>query len=259
MLIVDDEKSLRDMLQLLFHKQGFEVSTAANYTEGVAAAIRSTPTSSSATSRCPTATAWTCCRKVRAESLPTPVIMITAHTSTEDAIQALKRGAVDYISKPFNNDELVMIVQRALGEKQLQDENLYLRQELAGKYNFANIIGRGSPDAGDLPDDRAHRQGLHDRAPDGRERHGQGARSRGRSTSPRSARTRSSSRSTAARCPRRSSSPSSSATSGAPSRAPCGRSAASSRRPTAARSSSTRSPRRRRRCRSSCSAPSRRR
>ncbi len=82
--------------------------------------------------------------RVRAESLPTPVIMITAHTSTEDAIEALKRGATDYIPKPFNNDELVMIVRRALGEKQLQDENLYLRQELAGKYTFANIIGRAA-------------------------------------------------------------------------------------------------------------------
>ncbi len=56
----------------------------------------------------------------------------------------MKRGAVDYISKPFNNDELLLVVRRALGEKQLQDENLYLRQELAGKYTFANIIGKGS-------------------------------------------------------------------------------------------------------------------
>ena len=70
--------------------------------------------------------------------------MMTAYTSTEDAIEAMKRGAADYISKPFDIEELKMIVRRALGEKQLQDENLYLRQELAGKYSFANIIGRGS-------------------------------------------------------------------------------------------------------------------
>ena len=144
MLIVDDEKSLRDMLQLLFHKQGFEATTAANYTEGVAAAIRLSPDVILCDIKMPDGNGLDLLSRVRAEGLPTPVIMITAHTSTEDAIQALKRGATDYIPKPFNNDELVMIVRRALGEKQLQDENLYLRQELAGKYNFSNIIGRGS-------------------------------------------------------------------------------------------------------------------
>ena len=82
--------------------------------------------------------------KAKAVRPDVPVIMITAHTSKEDEIQALRRGATDYIPKPFNNDELVMIVRRALGEKLLQDENVYLRKELAGKYNFANIIGRGS-------------------------------------------------------------------------------------------------------------------
>ncbi len=144
LLIVDDEKSLRDMLQVLFHKQGFEVQTAANYTEGVAGALRLSPDVILCDIKMPDGNGLDLLAKVRAEGLPTPVIMITAHTSTEDAIQALKRGATDYIPKPFNNDELVMVVRRALGEKQLQDENVYLRQELAGKYNFANIIGRGS-------------------------------------------------------------------------------------------------------------------
>ena len=144
LLIVDDEKSLRDMLQLLFHKQGFEATTAANFTEGVAAAIRLNPDVILCDIKMPDGNGLDLLSRVRAEGMPTPVIMITAHTSTEDAIQALKRGATDYIPKPFNNDELVMIVRRALGEKQLQDENVYLRQELAGKYTFANIIGRGS-------------------------------------------------------------------------------------------------------------------
>jgi DNA-binding NtrC family response regulator len=144
MLIVDDEKSLRDMLQLLFHKQGYEATTAANYTEGVAAAIRLSPDVILCDIKMPDGNGLDLLSRVRSEGLQTPVIMITAHTSTEDAIQALKRGATDYIPKPFNNDELMMIVRRALGEKQLQDENVYLRKELAGKYNFSNIIGRGS-------------------------------------------------------------------------------------------------------------------
>ena len=83
-------------------------------------------------------------RKVKAENPKTPVIMITAHTSAKDAIEAMKAGAVDYISKPFDIEELGLIVDRALGEKQLQDENIYLKQELAARYTFANIIGKGS-------------------------------------------------------------------------------------------------------------------
>src|SRR6476646_588097 len=144
LLIVDDEASIRDMLAFFFHKRGFEVLTASNYAEGAASAIRSSPDLVLCDIKMPDGNGLDLLSKVRDEKLPTPVIMITAHTSTEDAIQAMKRGAVDYISKPFNNDELLLVVRRALGEKQLQDENLYLRQELAGKYTFANIIGKGS-------------------------------------------------------------------------------------------------------------------
>jgi DNA-binding NtrC family response regulator len=83
-------------------------------------------------------------RKVKEEQEHIPIIMITAHTSTQDAVDAMKAGAVDYIAKPFDNDELVLIVRRAVGEKNLQAENVYLKQELRDKYRFANIIGKGS-------------------------------------------------------------------------------------------------------------------
>jgi two-component system response regulator PilR (NtrC family) len=144
LLIVDDEKSLRDMLSVLFHKQGFEVLSAANYTEGVAAAVRNSPDVILCDIKMPDGNGLDLLSRVREEGLPTPVIMITAHTSTEDAVEAMKRGATDYISKPFNNDELLLVVRRAIGEKRLQDENLYLRQELAARYTFSNIIGKGS-------------------------------------------------------------------------------------------------------------------
>jgi len=144
LLIIDDEKSLREVLQYFFHKQGFEVSIAANYTEGLAAALRSNPDVVLCDIKMPDGNGLDLLARVHEEKLDMPVIMITAHGSTEDAIQAMKRGAVDYIPKPFDNDELLLIVRRAIGEKQLQDENTYLKQELAGKYQFANIVGRGS-------------------------------------------------------------------------------------------------------------------
>jgi DNA-binding NtrC family response regulator len=144
LLIVDDEASIRDMLAFFFHKKGFEVMTASNFTEGQSSALRSTPDLVLCDIKMPDGNGLDLLKKIKTESPKTPVIMITAHTSTPDAIEAMKLGAVDYIAKPFNIEELALIVDRALGEKELRDENVYLKQELAGKYTFANIIGKGS-------------------------------------------------------------------------------------------------------------------
>ncbi len=144
LLIVDDEASIRDMLAFFFHKRGFEVMTASNFTEGQASTLRSTPDLVLCDIKMPDGNGLDLLKKIKLESPKTPVIMITAHTSTADAIDAMKAGAVDYIAKPFNVEELGLIVDRALGEKELRDENVYLKQELAAKYTFANIIGKGS-------------------------------------------------------------------------------------------------------------------
>jgi two-component system, NtrC family, response regulator PilR len=144
LLIVDDEASIRDMLAFFFHKRGFEVLTASSFSEGQASAMRSTPDLVLSDIKMPDGNGLDLLRKIKADSPKTPVIMITAHTSTPDAIEAMKAGAVDYIAKPFNIEELGLIVDRALGEKQLRDENVYLKQELAAKYTFENIIGKGS-------------------------------------------------------------------------------------------------------------------
>ena len=144
LLIVDDEASIRDMLAFFFHKRGFEVMTASNFTEGQASVLRSTPDLVLCDIKMPDGNGLDLLKKIKSESPKTPVIMITAHTSTADAIDAMKAGAVDYIAKPFNVEELGLIVDRALGEKELRDENVYLKQELAAKYTFANIIGKGS-------------------------------------------------------------------------------------------------------------------
>jgi len=144
LLIVDDEASLRDMLGFVFQKEGFEVRLASNFTEGLADALRSSPDVILCDIKMPDGNGLELLRKVKEENARVPVIMITAHTSTEDAVEAMKAGAIDYIKKPFDNDELVLIVRRALGEKTLAEENVYLKQELAARYTFANIIGKGS-------------------------------------------------------------------------------------------------------------------
>jgi two-component system response regulator PilR (NtrC family) len=144
LLIVDDEALLRETLGILFNKEGFEVRLASNYTEGLADALKSSPDAIICDIKMPDGNGLDLLRRVKEENARIPVIMITGHGSTADAVEAMKAGAVDYVNKPFDNDELVLKVRRAVGEKTLEQENLYLKQELAARYTFANIIGKGS-------------------------------------------------------------------------------------------------------------------
>jgi len=70
------------------------------------------------------------------------VIIITAYASIESAISAMKTGAYDYIQKPFKHDELLLVVERAIAHRKLQDENLRLKDELKRKFSFEKIIGK---------------------------------------------------------------------------------------------------------------------
>lgn len=70
------------------------------------------------------------------------VIIITAYASIESAISAMKIGAYDYIQKPFKHDELLLVVERAIAHRRLQEENLRLKDELKRKFSFENIIGK---------------------------------------------------------------------------------------------------------------------
>ena len=144
LLIVDDEASLRDFMTIVFEEDGWKVETAGSLAEGRAALQKNEPDLVLCDLMLPDGNGLDLLRDIKAQNPTVAVIMITAHTSTQDAIEAMKAGAVDYIAKPFNVEELAMIVDRALGEKNLIDENVYLKQELAAKYTFANIIGKGS-------------------------------------------------------------------------------------------------------------------
>ena len=72
----------------------------------------------------------------------TPVIMMTAFASAETAVETMKKGAYDYITKPFKIEDLQLIIKNAVEKKQLSAENTYLKTALKEKYEFANIIGK---------------------------------------------------------------------------------------------------------------------
>src|SRR5229473_3118396 len=144
LLIVDDEASLRDFLSIVFEEDGWRAATAASLADGRAALQKAEPDLVLCDLMLPDGSGLELLREIKAQSPSVAVIMITAHTSTKSAVEALKAGAFDYIAKPFDIDELKIIVRKAVERKELEDENIHLRTALEERFTFANIIGKSA-------------------------------------------------------------------------------------------------------------------
>jgi two-component system, NtrC family, response regulator PilR len=144
LLIVDDEASLRDFLSIVFEGDGWRVETAASLAAARAALAKHEPDLILCDLMLPDGSGIDLLREVKASAPSVAVIMITAHTSTKSAVEALKTGAFDYIAKPFDIDELKIIVRNAVERKELEDENIHLRTALEERFTFSNIIGRSA-------------------------------------------------------------------------------------------------------------------
>jgi len=143
LLVIDDEDSVLDLLEMLFTEEGYAVDTADSVT-----AARERLGDGYDLCLCdilmPDGNGLDVLREIKQADPHTSVIMMTAYTSTKSAIEAMRAGAYDYISKPFDVEELKLLVQKALATAELVDENVYLRRELEQKYTFKNIIGRSA-------------------------------------------------------------------------------------------------------------------
>jgi two-component system, NtrC family, response regulator PilR len=144
LLIVDDEASLRDFLSIMFEGEGWRVETAASLADGRNALGRREPDVILCDVMLPDGSGIDFLREVKTQNPSIAVVMITAHTSTKSAIDALKAGATDYIAKPFDVEELKVVVGKAVERKELEDENLHLRSALEERFTFSNIIGRST-------------------------------------------------------------------------------------------------------------------
>jgi two-component system response regulator PilR (NtrC family) len=142
LLIVDDEASLRDFLTIVFEEEGWSVETAESVAAARAAVTAREPDVILCDLMMPDGTGLDLLRELKTASVNTPFIMITAHTSTRSAVDALKAGAQDYIAKPFDIDELKIIVRKAVERRELETENLHLRSVLEERFTFSNIIGK---------------------------------------------------------------------------------------------------------------------
>jgi two-component system, NtrC family, response regulator PilR len=141
-LVVDDEKSMRDLLSITLGKEGYDVLTAAGGEPAIEMLHRDSVDAVITDLRMPKVDGLQVLRAAKEISPDTAVIVITAVASTETAVEAMKLGAYDYITKPFKLDEVNLIVRNALERKRLRDENLYLRRQLETQHRFENIIGK---------------------------------------------------------------------------------------------------------------------
>ncbi|HUP44405.1 MAG TPA: sigma-54 dependent transcriptional regulator [Thermoanaerobaculia bacterium] len=144
LLIVDDEASLRDFLSIVFEEEGCSVECVATLAEARASLQKNEPDLVLCDLMLPDGSGIELIREVKARNSSIAFIMITAHTSTKTAVEALKAGAFDYIAKPFDIEELKIIVRKAVERKELEDENLHLRSALEERFTFANIIGKSA-------------------------------------------------------------------------------------------------------------------
>lgn len=144
-LIVDDEKNYLVVLEALLGSEGYEIVTTDNAREAVRSVRESDLDLVITDMKMPGMSGMDLldeCKKIRPEL---PIIMMTAYGTIEMAVEAMKKKAYDYITKPFNNEELKLIIKKALENYRLTKENRRLSEALSDRYKYGNIIGKSKP------------------------------------------------------------------------------------------------------------------
>jgi DNA-binding NtrC family response regulator len=139
-LVVDDEALNRDLLQQMLEREGYQVAIAANGQEALALLRQETFHVVLTDLKMPGMTGVEVIRELKMLAPFTMGIIHTAYGSVETAVEAMKAGAYDYVTKPVMRDELLVVIQRALEFQRLHHENVSLRKQLKAKYKFDNII-----------------------------------------------------------------------------------------------------------------------
>ena len=143
-LVVEDDGAMRELLREALEEEGYEVIAAAGGREGLRK-VRGGGVDLVVTDlRMPDLDGLDMMRELRALPAPPSVIMITAFGTIDNAIKAMKLGAADYVTKPFELEELTLSVERALRDRTLRKEVDRLREEVKDRYRMGNIIGRSA-------------------------------------------------------------------------------------------------------------------
>jgi len=141
-LIVEDEKSLKEVLRILLEEEGYEITAAANGLEGMDYIQNDIFDLVVTDIKMPKADGFEVLKKVKEISPSTIVIMITAFGTTESTIEAMKLGAYDYIHKPFKIDEIRHVIEKAFEKKNLSEELSLLREKIKSSFGLENLVGK---------------------------------------------------------------------------------------------------------------------
>jgi DNA-binding NtrC family response regulator len=141
-LVIDDEVDIREGLELLLTTEGYLAETAQNGTEGLQKLASRAYDLVLLDLMMPDISGMEVLDTVRQRDKETPIFMITAYGSVEAAVDALKKGANDYFSKPWDNEKLIIEIDRMIARRQLEWENTHLKRALKQRYSFPNIIGK---------------------------------------------------------------------------------------------------------------------
>ena len=141
-LVVDDEEQMRDLLVKVLERKGYQMSVCGNGADALAFLEREPVDLVVTDVRMPGLSGMEALRAIKELNPEIVVIIMTAFGSIDQAVQAVKEGAYDYINKPFKIDEMLLTIEKALEERRLRHEVSALRQELRTRYHFENLIGK---------------------------------------------------------------------------------------------------------------------
>ncbi|MEK6776474.1 MAG: sigma-54 dependent transcriptional regulator [bacterium] len=140
-LIADDDHIEKESLATILQREGYETMTAGDGKEAWEKIQQSPPDLVLTDLKMPYLNGLELLSEIKANYPEIEVVIITGYATVESAINAMKVGAIDYISKPFNVEEVKIIIKKTLEKKELQEENIQLRKQLKEYYQFKNIIG----------------------------------------------------------------------------------------------------------------------
>ena len=143
-LIVDDDSAHRKMLEAVLSAQGYEIRQAEDGQTAIAAVEKRFYDLILMDVRMTLVGGIEALKRIKEISPGIPVIIMTAYASVSTAVEALKSGAYDYLTKPLDIDELKILINKALAHKQLEKENIYLREQLKDRFDFSKIICQSS-------------------------------------------------------------------------------------------------------------------
>ncbi|MBN1625615.1 MAG: sigma-54-dependent Fis family transcriptional regulator [Deltaproteobacteria bacterium] len=145
MLIVDDEKNYLIVLEELLGSEGYEVITVDNSVDALEQIDNPDLDLVITDMKMPGISGMELLEEIKKKNFELPVIVMTAYGTIEMAVEAMKKNAYDYITKPFRNEELKLTIKKALDKYRLVKENRLLSEALSDKYRFGNIIGKSKP------------------------------------------------------------------------------------------------------------------